>query len=79
MNWEEAITDYLHYLRLERGLSENSVRSYRRDVRKLAGYLAENEPGITPKSIDRKDIEAFIHHVGTDLKARSQALSLIHI
>lgn len=73
MQWDHAIQDYVHYLKLERGLSENSVRGYRRDVRKLAGYLEEFGPDTTPKSIGQKDIEAFIHHVGSSLKARSQA------
>ena len=73
MKWDHAIQDYVHYLQLERGLSANSIRGYRRDVRKLAGYLEEFAPDTTPKSIRQKDIESFIHHAGTGLKARSQA------
>ncbi|MBC2840182.1 site-specific tyrosine recombinase XerD [Robiginitalea sp. SC105] len=73
MNWEEAISDYLNYLRLERGLSDNSVRNYRRDVRKLAAFMQDSQPGKLPKNTDRKDIEAFIHELAGQLKARSQA------
>ncbi|MEL6975164.1 MAG: site-specific integrase, partial [Bacteroidota bacterium] len=32
MRWKDALQDYQHYLGIERGLSENSIKSYRRDV-----------------------------------------------
>ena len=31
VNWKNALSDYTHYLRLERGLSKNSVQNYGRD------------------------------------------------
>ncbi|MDR1604346.1 MAG: site-specific tyrosine recombinase XerD [Gracilibacteraceae bacterium] len=37
------ITEYLHYLQMERGLSLNTQAAYERDLRKLAGFLAERE------------------------------------
>lgn len=37
------INDYLHTLKIERGLSENSLASYGRDLRYFAAFLHENE------------------------------------
>ncbi|MGO1281160.1 MAG: site-specific integrase, partial [Leuconostoc mesenteroides] len=28
---DNAIVDYLHYIRIERGLSENTIKSYHQD------------------------------------------------
>ena len=38
----EPIADYLDYLRLERGRSENTLRAYGVDLRLVAGHLAGN-------------------------------------
>ncbi|MDG1572580.1 site-specific tyrosine recombinase XerD [Robiginitalea sp. M366] len=73
MKWEQAIADYIHYLRLERGLSEHSVSNYRRDVRKLADYACSLEPAVGPLETTRHHLEGFVHELGSRLQARSQA------
>ena len=73
VNWQQALTDYTHYLRLERGLAGNSIASYRRDVQKLAAFLERERAGVGPLHTQREDLEAFVHSVGETLKARSQA------
>ncbi|MCO5723832.1 site-specific tyrosine recombinase XerD [Robiginitalea marina] len=73
MNWKQALTDYTHYLRLERGLARNSIASYRQDVQKLAAFLEGEREGVPPLKTQREDLEAFIHTVGETLQARSQA------
>lgn len=40
---QEALDDFIHYLQIERGLSENTLQSYARDLRTYAKYLQENE------------------------------------
>ena len=35
--------DYLHYLKVERGLSENTIASYGIDLKLFLEYLRENE------------------------------------
>ena len=43
MNWQQAITHYQNYLRLERGLSENSISNYTYDINKLINWLENND------------------------------------
>ncbi|RMF59299.1 MAG: site-specific tyrosine recombinase XerD [Calditrichaeota bacterium] len=47
--WETLLEQYLHYLALEKGLSENTLQSYRLDLTRYLQYLTEN--GITTHNI----------------------------
>ena len=73
MNWQKSLTDYTIYLRLERGLSENSVLSYRLDIEKLIKWIEEFTITQSPVSIDRDTLQDFIYHAAKELSARSQA------
>jgi len=73
MNWQNALKDYCHYLKLERGLSINSIENYSLDVIKLMNYLDVNEIQISPIKIQDKTIQEFIYSVSKDLNARSQS------
>jgi integrase/recombinase XerD len=76
VNWKNALSDYAHYLKLERGLSENSVKSYGRDLAKLAAFLEAQRDGIAPEKTAREDLEAFVHTLGSTLHPRSQARTI---
>ena len=39
MKWQNAIKDYQLFLKIERGLSENTIDSYSRDLEKLIFFL----------------------------------------
>ncbi|MAW95572.1 MULTISPECIES: site-specific tyrosine recombinase XerD [unclassified Leeuwenhoekiella] len=73
MNWQKTLTDYSIYLKLERGLSENSVINYSLDIEKLIKWIDENKVSQTPVSIDRETLQDFIYHSAKELSARSQA------
>lgn len=73
VNWKNALSDYTHYLKLERGLSVNSVQNYKRDLAKLAAFLEEERNGIAPEKTVREDLEAFVHNLASSLHPRSQA------
>ena len=73
MNWNTAITQYKNYLRIERGLSKNSIDSYVFDVNKLIHYLNNNELKIEPFDIDSDIIKSFIYEVSKEVKSRSQS------
>ncbi|MEL0201685.1 MAG: site-specific integrase, partial [Flavobacteriaceae bacterium] len=40
MAWEAIIKGYQNYLRIERGLSENTLKSYLDDLKALRQFLA---------------------------------------
>ncbi|MEN8125518.1 MAG: site-specific tyrosine recombinase XerD [Bacteroidota bacterium] len=73
MNWNNALQDYQAYLKIERGLAQNSIDSYSRDIKKLILYLEENNLNISPISIDEEIIQQFIYTVSKKVNARSQA------
>ena len=73
MKWEDALKDYRHYLKLERGLSANSIENYSLDMIKLINYLDVNEIKASPVDISEKTIQEFIYSVSKKLNARSQS------
>lgn len=73
MKWEAALRDYKHYLRLERGLSENSVENYALDVSKLINFLSLNRIQQNPTQIPAETLQKFIYDSARSLNPRSQA------
>jgi integrase/recombinase XerD len=73
MRWKDALTDFLHYVKLERGLSENSVENYRFDVIKLIRFLSKHENSINPIEIKSTTIQSFVYESSKTLKAPSQS------
>ncbi|RMA64160.1 site-specific tyrosine recombinase XerD [Ulvibacter antarcticus] len=73
MQWQRALIDYKNYLKIERGLSENSVINYALDINKLIKWLNENEIGISPIQISEETIQQFIYQVAKELNPKSQS------
>ncbi|MFV8282814.1 site-specific tyrosine recombinase XerD [Christiangramia marina] len=73
MKWEHALKDYTNYLKLERGLSDNSISNYQLDVRKLQKFLNVNDIEVGPGQISEEIIQKFIYDVSSSLNARSQS------
>ena len=71
MLWQEAVFSFKNYLKLERGLAENSVLSYQRDVEKLATFISDERP---PEKIADEDLRQFFDFIAEiGLNATSQA------
>lgn len=73
MKWQQALKDYQLYLKIERGLSKNSIDNYALDVKKLMSYLEINNMSISPISITPDIIQQFIYEVAKNINARSQS------
>ena len=73
MTWLQALKDYQHYLKIERGLSKNSIKSYSYDVEKLMKFLETNNLKSSPLKIDATLTKAFVYEVAKHMNERSQA------
>lgn len=71
--WKPFLTNFSHYLRLERGLSANTIQSYRLDLERLCRYLDENGLDVSPLHIPSETVQQFLYAVSKEVKARSQA------
>lgn len=76
MNWQQAIQDYQNYLKIERGLSKNSITNYTMDLQKLAGYLEELEIDEKPEKIDKDTVQQFIYNLAKTVNPRTQARTI---
>jgi integrase/recombinase XerD len=72
-NWNSYLKEYQNYLRLERGLSPNTIQNYSFDVEKLVGFLIENNIEVTPIKITDEQVQQFIYTISTQVNARSQS------
>lgn len=73
MTWHSALQDYINYLKIERGLSANSIKSYRYDVEKLMEYLDGNSMQVSPIKIETDIVKKFIYEAAKVMNERSQA------
>jgi len=63
LNWNNAIQAFNVYLRLERGLADNSVESYIRDLNKLKQYCELEKSNLSPDKLTLNDLQDFIHWI----------------
>ncbi|MDX6746084.1 site-specific tyrosine recombinase XerD [Polaribacter sp. PL03] len=73
MKWQNAIIDYQMYLKIERGLSKNTIDSYSKDLEKLCLFLNDSEISVSPIAIDGVIVKQFIYDVAKKVNPRSQA------
>ncbi|WP_411766851.1 site-specific tyrosine recombinase XerD [Winogradskyella sp. A3E31] len=73
MKWSQAINDYQQYLKIERGLSQNSIDNYTYDVNRLVDFLDTESNNATPNKIKQETIQSFIYQVSKELSPSSQA------
>ncbi len=69
---DAAVREYLDYCRVEKGLAENSLAAYRRDLTRLTAFLAPQ--GRRPEDAGGDDVRAFLDSLYTaGLSSRSVA------
>jgi len=73
MKWLQVLKDYQNYLRLERGLSKNSILNYSLDIKKLAQWLNTNKIEVSPVDISEEILQQFIYEVAKKVNPRTQS------
>lgn len=71
-NWSRYITEFVSFLKIEKGLSANSVIAYENDVQKLMNYCVSKK--LKVKEVTYQHLKSFITELyDLGLSSRSQA------
>lgn len=74
MTWETESESYKEYLKLERGLSDNSMQAYVTDLEKLIGYVNDSQSASQPDTIDLDELRGFVEYLNkNNISPRTQA------
>jgi integrase/recombinase XerD len=78
MKFEAARSSYLDQLRIERGLSSNSISSYARDLAKFETFLLDSNKDFANLSVqDLTDFEVSLKAIGLALSSINRTLSAV--
>lgn len=71
-NWRRYIKDFVSFLKIEKGLAENSILAYQRDIQKLNEFC--DSKNLEVKQLELAHLKEFVHTLHElGLSARSQA------
>ena len=73
MKWLNALKDYKLYLKIERGLSKNSIDNYALDVKKLIAYLEDHDINESPLTINTDVLQQFNYEIAKVVNERTQS------
>ena len=76
MNWDSSFENFKNYLKLERGLSINSIKSYEYDLNLFRNYIESNQISETPINCKPDTIKDYLYNNLSNKKSRSQARSI---
>ena len=76
MNWDTSIENFKNYLKLERGLSINSIKSYEFDLIQFKNFIIENAINESPKQCSSSTVKTYLYKNFSNKKSRSQARSI---
>ena len=76
MDWDSSFEDFKNYLKLERGLSINSIKSYEYDLNLFRNYIKSNHISETPINCKSDTLKDYLYNNLSNKKSRSQARSI---
>ncbi len=69
MTLQDQVNDYFHFLMVEKGLSQNTIESYKRDLRNYTLYLQKVEQIKSLNEVTRAHIVQFLRHLKEENKS----------
>jgi integrase/recombinase XerD len=60
-------------MRIERGLSKNTIDNYTFDIERLMQYLTQNQVDVSPVKITEEQVQQFIYAISKEVNPRSQS------
>ncbi len=76
MNWDTSIENFKNYLKLERGLSMNSIKSYEFDLFQFKNFIVKNGINESPNKCSPSTVKSYLYKNFSNKKTRSQARSI---
>ena len=76
MDWDSSFENFKNYLKLERGLSINSIKSYEYDLNLFKNFIVSNQISETPISCKPDTLKDYLYYNLSNKKSRSQARSI---
>ncbi|MFL2633468.1 MAG: site-specific tyrosine recombinase XerD [Candidatus Marisimplicoccus sp.] len=76
MDWDSSFEDFKNYLKLERGLSINSIKSYEYDLNLFKNFIVSNQISETPINCKPDTLKDYLYNNLSNKKSRSQARSI---
>ena len=73
MNWQQAVADFRMYLKIERGLAENSIENYSLDLRAFQSFLFSEKIKESPLDCSQETVKQFIYETAKVLSPHTQA------
>ncbi|HUS87052.1 MAG TPA: site-specific tyrosine recombinase/integron integrase [Bacteroidales bacterium] len=74
--WSESINEYESFLKIERSLSQNTIKAYQNDISKLEEYISEYSPSKMPADISFDDLKNFLKWLKLEnARTRARVLS----
>jgi integrase/recombinase XerD len=75
-SWNRYIKDFVSFLKIERGLAENSIFAYQNDVKKLMDFCATQD--LLPKDVTTDHLKKFVtelYDLGLSARTQSRIIS----
>ncbi|NIK12362.1 integrase/recombinase XerD [Alkalibacillus almallahensis] len=73
----DATQDFLHFLKIEKGLADNSIQSYRRDLKQYISYITETEGISSLEAIERHHIRGLLNEMKVNGKSSASITRMI--
>ncbi|UOY93872.1 site-specific tyrosine recombinase XerD [Ectobacillus sp. JY-23] len=66
---KDALQDFIHYMIVEKGLAQNTIVAYERDLKGYIQYVQKVEQIVSWQEVQRSHIVAFLHHLKMQSKS----------